>query len=413
MKARTYEELALYIEEHPCARCGTPARVDALEIEHAQAASGLPLHTYVGRCASCGAELRYAFERPERWPTRTGPLVYGGNEPSELFTAKEWSAIADKMFAAAPADPSNLASAPFFEAIGRLNRARAALVEATKGGLDVTAKAAQVQARLDRYIALRDAMNARNEAAPPAPTKVSFGREVLKAHEAWLARGRTGDGRLVLENAGIGGMALGNLKIDAVRLVHVSFDGGTVDFASLRGAELIDCSAERTNFSHSVFDEASLVRCRFGRASLVHADLKDVRIEGGDFRACNADRGRWNRVKATGVDFRGMRFGDCVLDAVIFEGCDLRDANLSRIQDILTELCSTLNATFRRCDLRGASFEGRRFDNTKFIECAFAGVKGKPRLEGGYTVERPDFSPAGDGSDIRGPEAVYALWGTP
>ncbi|HSJ64426.1 MAG TPA: pentapeptide repeat-containing protein, partial [Gemmatimonadaceae bacterium] len=64
-------------------------------------------------------------------------------------------------------------------------------------------------------------------------------------------------------------------------------------------------------------------------------------------------------------------------------------------------------------DLRGANFEGRRLRDTSFINCKFAGVRGKPEIQGNYTVERADFSPAGDGSDVRGADAVHAIWGAP
>jgi uncharacterized protein YjbI with pentapeptide repeats len=238
-------------------------------------------------------------------------------------------------------------------------------------------------------------------------------RESLKAHAEWVARGKEGDGRLVLEGTGVGGLSLGNVKLQGSRLVRVSFDRARVDFAKFEGAELVECTAEKTNFAHTNFDSVIFERCKFSGAGMVLTDCNDATFTGGDFQRINADRGMWIRSKLRGVDFREARFGDCVLDAAVLEDCDLRDADLSRVTAGLKRLCSTMNATFRRCDLRGANFAGRRLDGTRFLDCKFAGVRGTPLIEGTYTVERPDFSAAGDGSDVRTDAAVFAIWGAP
>ena len=235
----------------------------------------------------------------------------------------------------------------------------------------------------------------------------TFTKEALVAHEQWLARGKQGAGRFVVEGSSVGGLQLGSLKLAGARLVRVDFERSRLDFADLRGAELVACTAMQANFEHAKLDGATLERCTFSDARMILSNFADGRITGGDFRRANADRGAWNRIKIKNADLRELKFGDCVLDGAVLEGCDLRDAKLGRVTPVLRSLCSTMNTTFLRCDLRGANLEGRRLDGTRFIECKLANVQGKPLIEGSVVIERPDFS--GDAS-LRTAAELEARW---
>jgi uncharacterized protein YjbI with pentapeptide repeats len=412
LKVRTYAEASLYISEHPCQRCATRTSMDALK-ERRTVDSSIAHYVYRGRCTRCNNELRYEFDAPRTWP-ELQTFSYGGNEPSAVFTGAQWLAMAERNVAETPDDPSELAPDLYFASLAKINAAIAMVAEARK--VDAAAVAILdahlnvLRARHGRYAALKQQMNAGYSAthAPPAPRTVALSREALAAHRAWLDRGRTGAGRLELANDGVGGLPLGNLEVSYARLVRVNLTKSTVDFAKLVGAELIECTAEETNFAHSKFDEATLTDCELAGAKLVLTDFKSTRIEGGDFRRIDADRGLWIGARLLRTDFRDARFGDCVLDDAVIEWCDLRGASFARVSTL--DLCTTRRTTFRDCDLRGADFTKRRFEDTTFVRCKLAGVKGKPAIEGPYRVEQPDFSEVGDGSDVRSAEAVYALW---
>lgn len=131
-------------------------------------------------------------------------------------------------------------------------------------------------------------------------------------------------------------------------------------------------------------------------------DFKDGVVIDTSLYEANANRSMWHGIQLTRCNMRDMRIGDCVLDGAVLEDCDLRGANLSRIDDGLP-LCTTKGTIFRRCDLRGAHLDGRRLDGTKFIDCQLAGHHGKPAIEGSYSVEGGDMSMA----------EIVKLWGPP
>jgi uncharacterized protein YjbI with pentapeptide repeats len=241
------------------------------------------------------------------------------------------------------------------------------------------------------------------EPEPPPQVVSEFTTAALTDHREWIARGRRGPGRLVIEDASVGPLGLGVAKLGGARLLRVKFFNHKVDFANLSGAELVECIGQGTDFTDAILDGATLDRCTFEKSHFGLTDFHDGRILGGSFRGSTADRGLWNRVRIKDADLRSFRFGDCVLDGAVLEDCDLRDADLHCITPVLESLCSTLNATFLRCDLRGANIDQRRFDNTRFVDCKLHGLIGASRLEGPnpYTLENCDFSAAGDGSDLR------------
>jgi uncharacterized protein YjbI with pentapeptide repeats len=418
MKARSDKEILLWLELHPCERCGNAMGEQDFERHDRDLGGGRAAYEYSGTCAKCGNVRSLRFELPQAWVDG-----YGGDQPSELIAADELLRKAEQLATGVPDSPDSLVPEQFFDNNRRLAGAIALLGEVLKfiparaaevpasaffspaGDADrrsdpsryqrsaLEARVAALRQQRDRYGKLSAQMSARSGAGK-APPAARFDRAALDAHKQWLARGQQGEGRLVVEGIGLAGLKLGSSKLGGARLVRVDLDRAVLDFANLKGAELVDCSAIGTNFAHAIFDDAVLERCKFERADLGLCDLKDVRIVGGSFARAGADRSVWNRAYAGRVDFRDMLFGDAVLDGVVFEDCDMRGADLSRVNEVLRGLCTTLNATFRRCDLRGAKIEGRRLDNTEFVDCQLAGIVGMPVIEGPYTVTGGDGAPA-------------------
>jgi hypothetical protein len=313
MRARSRDEIALYIALHPCATCGTPASAASLEYSASGVDANRARYSYTGTCKQCGTALAYDFDGPRGWADLGG--AYGGDEPSTIIAASEWIAQAHALGEAAPDDPSALGRDEFFQHHGGLRRALAMLAEAKKLGSPTPTDA--LQRKSERYAALVATMNGADRPAPQP--MASFGRDALEAHQQWLARGKQGAGRLVIQDTSVGGLPLGNLKVSAAKLTRVGFDRAKVDFADFVDAELTECTAQAANFAHTKFDRARLDRCNFEGAGLVLTDFVGARVTGGDFRAINADRGAWSGVVLAGVDLRKARFGDCVLDGATVE----------------------------------------------------------------------------------------------
>jgi uncharacterized protein YjbI with pentapeptide repeats len=399
VKARTYDEMALYVAEHPCPQCGTRTELPQLRESGSATDDGVHL-IYTGSCRTCRTALRYEFDAPRRWPELPG-FVYGGDEPSQLFTADDWRRLAEREAAGAPEQPDIVDAAGFYAAHKHLRAAIGMLQEAAKSGSAQPARLAALQDSLAEYNRVLPEVNAKAKAAmASAPPKVRMTKDAIAAHGRWLTRGRSGLHRLVVEDDSVGGLPLGNLNVAAAKLTRVSFDGSRVDFAHFEDAELIACSAIKTNFGHSVFDRARLDGCNFESASLYLTDFQDAVLVGTSLYAATANRGMWRRVRLSRCDMRDMRIGDCRLDGAVIEDCDLRGANLGRIEASL-DLCTTTGAVFRRCDLRGAHVEGRRLNDTKFIDCQLAGIRGKPAIEGSYDVAGGDTPMA----------EIVKLWG--
>jgi len=102
--ARTPDEALLFMDVHPCPRCGahrTPWESGAL-VE----AGGELARRYTGECANCGEHREFVFRLPEHVPSRPdgAEVHYGGAEPSELFDPGQWLAMADSVAEVAFAD---------------------------------------------------------------------------------------------------------------------------------------------------------------------------------------------------------------------------------------------------------------------------------------------------------------------
>lgn len=392
MKARTYAELALYIEEHPCPNCGTRVDIVRLTLRGDETADGSHV-VYTGTCRKCHADLKYEFDIPAEWP-KFATFAYGGEQPSELFTAAEWRALAKHRLTSVSTQPASLSTKDFFEHHLRIVEGRAMDEEAHKGGEDDPMTRAALEKLRGEYSALMSEMGARRRAEEAsAPPKIKLDKRSLTNHKEWLDRGRKGLGQLVVEDESVGGLPFPNLNAAFSRLTRVGLSGSRVDFAHFDDAELIDVTAVKTNFGHSQFQRAHLSACDLREASLFITNFQDAVLVDCDLRAATLNRGAWQRVKMRNCDLREARIGDCRLDDAIVEDCDFRGANFGRIEMGL-DLSTTAGAVFRRCDFRGTHFDGRRLNNTTFIDCKFEGMQGAPEIVGSYRIEGGDTSPA-------------------
>ena len=102
--ARTRDEAHLYMDLHGCPQCGS---VDVVWAEGLVDEDGVTGRRYDGVCPGCGARREFVFALPERpTPPRPGEQVTFGahGDPSALFDAGQWLAIADMMAFAAGLD---------------------------------------------------------------------------------------------------------------------------------------------------------------------------------------------------------------------------------------------------------------------------------------------------------------------
>jgi hypothetical protein len=99
--ARSPSECQLYLELHPCSRCG---EADFPWSRHeAGEQAGWLLSAYEGVCPSCGTPRRFEFRLPD---DVVPPPAYGGPEPSQIIDPGEFFELGERaaVYAVVPAD---------------------------------------------------------------------------------------------------------------------------------------------------------------------------------------------------------------------------------------------------------------------------------------------------------------------
>ena len=245
---------------------------------------------------------------------------------------------------------------------------------------------------------------------------VRLGRGPRDAHEAWLKRGRAGEGRLDLDGVDLSGghddRALRGVDFKAARFIRCNLKESVIAYGTLDEAELVDCDGSLARFVHGRFERARLIGCRFVGADFRRAWWVDATIERCDLSEAWLVETPIVGSVLTGCDLRGAHVGDSQVDRCRFVGSDLRGADL--------RLGSFESTRFEGCDLRGARMDDRRLTATVFVACKLHGITGQPAsvarlpwapptvvrrnnapIPPACSIEACDFSEAGDGSDLR------------
>jgi uncharacterized protein YjbI with pentapeptide repeats len=224
--------------------------------------------------------------------------------------------------------------------------------------------------------------------------RLSLDRAPLQAHRAWFDRGKSGPGRLVLEDQNLQG-AKAPLNFPGARFVRCDLSGASLPLFKLDELELVDCKLDDANLARTHFPGASIEGTTFRRADLRLAHFHHARIRDSDLGETKLDRGLFIGAVLERVSFAGAHLVDTVFDDARLIDCDLRGCDLSRVDPVL-DLARTTRARFERCDLRGAKLDGRRIDGTVFDHCRMDGMTGKPEIQGPYTITAPEGSTVED-----------------
>jgi uncharacterized protein YjbI with pentapeptide repeats len=237
---------------------------------------------------------------------------------------------------------------------------------------------------------------------------ISLDKRAQAAHEAWLARGKVGEGRLVVEGENLrGARARGDLG--GARFVRCDLSDCAFPLNDMGRIELVECTLQRANLQSARCHESIVERSSFAEANLRLARLVSARVTGGDFTGARLENSVWTGARVTGVDLRGAILTDALLCGAAFVGCDLRGADLRRV-DLALDLGKAHGTTFEECDLRGALIDGRRLSDATFRRCKLHGLVGKPVLEGAIESIDSDLSAEGDGSAMANSAELAAWW---
>lgn len=224
----------------------------------------------------------------------------------------------------------------------------------------------------------------------------------FRAHYAWASRGRTGEGRLVLEGEDLQDARTNGKDFSYSKIHRCTFDGAEMVYSIFDGGEIRECSVLGSTFQHARFRDARIERTRFEGADLRESWFLRAQVEHCNFDTASLRGGNFVSALVADCSFRGANLEEVQLDKGQFRHCDFRDAKLGN--DLAHD------ALFEDCDFRGADFDRRRLKDTVFTRCKFAGITGMPTVEGAYSVIDPDFSINADGSDVRSSDVLKSLW---
>jgi uncharacterized protein YjbI with pentapeptide repeats len=418
-RARSSHEMRFAITLATCPQCGTRVDPDWLELEgHGEA------WAYTGACRRCRTPLAFTFRSigdPIRAEVRQGEL--GGAAPSEIIAPGQLVAEIDRLVPLVRADPQRLpldewrasrdANARLRTCLAELAKfvpaGAAAIPDAALGDADRADRAnrperytrawiddarsradavlAEIVADLPRIDALERA--AKKRAKPES----ELTRDALRAHEAWVKRGKTGAGRLVASGTRAAGEKIGAAELSGAKLDDVDFTEVDLSYASLDGAQLVG---------------AKLRGGSFDGAALALAKLERADIEGATFAGADLDRSQWQGARVVSARFDGARFGNAVFDGATFQRSSFVRADFSPTTP--APPATTQGARFEDCDLRNTRWDDRDLSGARFVRCKLDGVSGHPSAVDGVVIEEPDLSPGGDGSVIGIAADVLAAW---
>jgi uncharacterized protein YjbI with pentapeptide repeats len=233
----------------------------------------------------------------------------------------------------------------------------------------------------------------------------------LDEHQRWTRGDRSTPNQLIYEDTSFYAMPRQGSFFAVGRFVRCDFTRVDIGSSELQDSEFIECIME-----HALLQSCHVERTRFVDCIFTDGDLRlgkgdGMIIERGDWSGNWWNRGIFKGMQARGVRFRDAVLADCNLNSAVFVDCDFRGTDFSNADPSMEHLCRTINTRFEHCDLRGTNWADRALNGTVFDHCRVHGLTGQPRFDGPCTVLAPDFSEAGDGSDVRDGAALLAQWG--
>jgi uncharacterized protein YjbI with pentapeptide repeats len=207
--------------------------------------------------------------------------------------------------------------------------------------------------------------------------------DVMRAHRRWLYRGREGDGRLVLEGERLGQATKSGQLWEQALIDSCDFSGARIVYSKFDGIEISDTTFADGSLYNTSFLDAIVEATRFDRADLRLCWYTDTVITDSSFDRSDMRGANFVRAAVTRCSFKEAHLQETQLDCGVFRSCDFRDAALGDLAH---------GTVFEDCDFRRAGFEGLQLKDTTFTRCRFAGVSGKPTIEGSFEIVDPDFA---------------------
>lgn len=184
-------------------------------------------------------------------------------------------------------------------------------------------------------------------------------------------------------------------------------DWATNDRRSILGPDLLDVDAARRELHRTDWSELHVASANLSESTLYGCSFNDSDITASDFSRANLVRASMRGARVYGCDFSGAILTDTILDAVVFEDCDLRGAHLGTERPSVE--AAILCAHFVRCDLRETAWHRRFIGGVKLRDCNVYGMHGAATIDG-VEIVGADASRDADGSEPRSGQEVIGSW---
>ena len=173
-------------------------------------------------------------------------------------------------------------------------------------------------------------------------------------HRAWLERGRTGEGRLVLEHGDLRHARRMSGNVSYALFRDVALYRVALIAMDLSNAEFSDCSWEESSLLMCLLHDVRFDGCRFAGGSVAITTGRGLRVTRCAFVGVEAESVEWQDAVIEDCSFVDVNFAGSVFSGVTFARCDLRGAKFSH-QHPQHRPTRLAGARFEGCDLRGAA----------------------------------------------------------
>jgi uncharacterized protein YjbI with pentapeptide repeats len=185
-----------------------------------------------------------------------------------------------------------------------------------------------------------------------------FGVPPRTAHDKWIERGRTGEGRVVAVDKNLDEARASGARLVAARFERCSFDRAVIEMSDFDEVEMISCRGANGSFVRNRMYSAHFADCTFADMQFWRLRLVGGRMERSTFTRCMFEEGFVIESQLTDTKFTGSNMRLVGFDRARVVRCDLREVDLTG--------ATAVGAHFEDCDLRGAigaALEGATFAN--------------------------------------------------
>jgi len=181
-------------------------------------------------------------------------------------------------------------------------------------------------------------------------------------------------------------------------LKEIDLSGLDLSGAQLEGANLEEGNLEATDLSGSNLSHANLLNANLARANLSGAILTSSTLEGSNLRNTNLAHADISHARFCEAYMGGSSLVKVTARETSFHGCYLGGANLAEAQLLGANLESVdlEKANLRNSHIQSCKLDGANLRASKVAGATFNGIN-----DDGIGFQEVDFSPEGDGSQLR------------